>query len=194
MSTWGPPLPQLRADLGMGDASIGVGLTASAAVLSRLGSRRAICAMLWLVSVGVTTIGLGTGLAHSVPASAIGFVLVGFGIDGVDVVNVEGTAVERAAGWTLMRPMHTAWSAGAIAGAGIGAGSAALGAVLDPCSRALGSGRGPSVETLMDLRSAAALTCHSATTGPVSDPFSAAGRGPTRAATWWGRWAVRPGT
>jgi len=131
--------PSLRADLGIGDASIGVvlagvtvgsvaGLTASAAVLSRLASRRAVLAMLCLVAVGVATIGLGAGLAHSVPAAGIGFVLVGFGIGGVDVVlNVEGAAVERAAGRTLMPLMHAAWSAGAIAGAGIGAGSAALG-------------------------------------------------------------------
>ena len=139
VSTWGPRLPQLRADLGIGDASIGVvlagvtvgstgGLLASAAVLGRLGSRRAVRTMLWLVAVGIATIGLGAGVVHSVPAAAVGFVLVGFGIGGVDVVlNVEGAAVERAAGRTLMPLMHAAWSAGAIAGAGIGAGSAALG-------------------------------------------------------------------
>lgn len=139
VSTWGPRLPQLRADLGIGDASIGVvlagvtvgavcGLLASTAVLSRLGSRRAVLAMLLLVAVGVATIGLGAGLAHSVPVATIGFVLTGFGIGGTDVVlNVEGAAVERAAGRTLMPLLHAAWSAGAILGAGIGAGSAALG-------------------------------------------------------------------
>lgn len=139
LATWGPRLPQLRADLGIGDASIGLvlagvtvgsiaGLAAAAALLSWLGSRRGICAMLWLVSVGIAVIGLGAGIAHSVWSTALGFVFVGFGIGAVDVmINVEGAAVERAAGRTLMPLLHAAWSAGAVAGAGIGALCAALG-------------------------------------------------------------------
>ncbi len=138
VSTWGPRLAELRADLGVGDATIGLvlagvtvgsiaGLTASAAVLGWLGARRAVCGMLWLVAVGVAVIGLGAGAAHSVPATAVGFVCVGFGIGAADVmINVEGAGVERAAGRTLMPLMHAAWSAGAIAGAGIGAACAAL--------------------------------------------------------------------
>ena len=43
------------------------------------------------------------------------------------MINVEGAAVERAAGKTLMPFMHAAWSFGGIIGAGIGAGCAALG-------------------------------------------------------------------
>lgn len=73
-------------------------------------------------------IGAGAGLAHSVAVTTAGFVLVGFGIGAVNVmINVEGAAVERAAKKTLMPLMHAAWSAGAIVGAGIGAGCAALG-------------------------------------------------------------------
>lgn len=139
VATWGPRLPQLRADLSIGDATIGLilagitigsitGLAAAAAVLSRLGSRRAIPAMLWLIAAGIATIGAGAGVARSVPATALGFVVVGLGIGAVDVmINVEGAAVECAAGRTLMPQLHAAWSAGAIAGAGIGAGCAALG-------------------------------------------------------------------
>lgn len=138
VSTWGPRLADLRADLGIGDAGIGLilagvtvgsiaGLTASSALLSWLGSRRAVCATLWLVAAGVATIGLGAGLGHSVSTTAVGFVCVGFGIGAVDVVlNVEGSAVERAARRTLMPLMHGAWSAGAVIGAGIGAASAAV--------------------------------------------------------------------
>src|SRR5262249_54700888 len=42
-------------------------------------------------------------------------------------INVEGSAVERAAGRTLMPMMHAAWSIGVAAGSGIGAACAALG-------------------------------------------------------------------
>jgi MFS family permease len=142
VSTWGPRLPRLRSDLGLGDAAIGlvlagvtvgsvVGLVVASALLSWLGGRRAICAMLWIGGTGVGTIGVSAGLAHSTVFTTIGFVLVGFGIGTVDVmINVEGAAVERAAGRTLMPLMHAAWSAGAIVGAGIGAGCAAVGLAL----------------------------------------------------------------
>jgi predicted MFS family arabinose efflux permease len=54
-------------------------------------------------------------------------VIVGLGIGTLDVlINVEGAAVERAAGRTLMPMMHAAWSIGVAAGAGIGAACAAL--------------------------------------------------------------------
>jgi predicted MFS family arabinose efflux permease len=55
-------------------------------------------------------------------------VIVGLGIGTLDVlINVDGSAVERAAGRTLMPMMHAAWSVGVAAGAGIGAACAALG-------------------------------------------------------------------
>ena len=138
VTTWGPRLAELRTDLQVDDAAIGLvlagftvgsitGLTASAAILSWLRSRRAICAMLWLVAAGIATIGLGADLAHSLPITALGFVFVGFGIGAADVmINLEGAAVEGATGRTLMPLLHAAWSAGAIAGAGIGAACAAL--------------------------------------------------------------------
>jgi MFS family permease len=142
VSTWGPRLPQLRADLGVDNAAIGVvlagvtvgsvaGLGAAAALLSWLGSRRGIGAMLGLIGVAIGVIGTGAGLAHSVVLTTAGFAVVGFGIGAVDVmINVDGAEVERAAGTTLMPLMHAAWSAGAIVGAGIGAGCAALGVAL----------------------------------------------------------------
>jgi MFS family permease len=138
VSTWGPRLPQLRSDLGVDNAAIGLvlagvtvgsvaGLGASAALLSWLGSRRGIRLMLVLIGVAIAVIGTGAGLAHSVVLTTVGFVLVGFAIGAVDVMlNVDGAEVERAAGRTLMPLMHAAWSAGSIVGAGIGAACAAL--------------------------------------------------------------------
>ena len=67
-------------------------------------------------------------IVGSVPLVAVAFVIVGLGIGTLDVlINVEGAAVERAAGRTLMPMMHAAWSIGVAAGAGIGAACAALG-------------------------------------------------------------------
>ncbi|BEP11777.1 MFS transporter [Acidothermaceae bacterium B102] len=139
ISTWGPRLPSLRADLRLSDGALGLlisavtvgaitGLGLASPMLSRLGPRRGICLALWLVAVGVAVIGVGAGGLHSSPAVLVGFLLVGIGIGSVDVMmNVEGAAVERAAGKTLMPLMHAAWSAGAVVGSGIGAGCAVVG-------------------------------------------------------------------
>lgn len=64
VSTWGPRLPQLRVDLGVGNAVIGLvlagvtvaavaGLGVASALLSWLGSRRGICVLLWLIGAGI---------------------------------------------------------------------------------------------------------------------------------------------
>ena len=139
ISTWGPRLPELRADVRLDAAGIGLvlagatvgavtGLGAATPLLSRLGARRGIRAMLWVIGLSIGLIGVGGGLGHSVEVTAAGFVLVGFGIGTVDVmINVEGAAVERAADKTLMPLLHAAWSAGAVVGAGIGALCAGLG-------------------------------------------------------------------
>jgi len=68
----------------------------------------------------------------SLPLLAVAFVIVGLGIGVLDVaINVEGAAIERAAGRTLMPMMHAAWSVGAAVGAGVGAAFAALGITPD---------------------------------------------------------------
>ena len=75
----------------------------------------------------MTVMGLAL-IVGSVPLVAVAFVIVGLGIGVLDVlINVEGSAVERAAGRTLMPMMHAAWSIGAAVGSGIGAACAALG-------------------------------------------------------------------
>ena len=138
VSTWGPRLPSIRHDLGIGDATIGLalagvtigsiaGLGASSAILSWLGNRLAVLGSGLMVALGVAIVGVGAGIVHSLPLATVGFVCLGFGIGLLDImINVEGAAVERASGRTLMPLMHAGWSAGAIAGAAIGAASAAL--------------------------------------------------------------------
>lgn len=139
LSSWGPRLAGIRDGLDLGDAGIGLvlvgvtvgsiaGLGASAAALGRFGARRGITLCLWVVSAGLALIGVGAGIVQSVPLTVVGFAAVGLGIGTLDVmINVEGSAVERVAGRTLMPLMHAAWSAGAIIGAGIGAACTALG-------------------------------------------------------------------
>ena len=138
LSTWGPRLPALRADLGLDTGGIGVllagitvgsvaGLLGSTPLLARFGPRRALPGAMLVIAASVTVIGIGSAALKSVPVVAVGFVVAGFAIGTLDVmINVEGSAIERAAKRTLMPLMHAAWSAGAAVGAGIGAGCAAL--------------------------------------------------------------------
>jgi predicted MFS family arabinose efflux permease len=137
-SAWGPRLPSIKPILGIGTATIGLlltgvtvgailGLLASTPVLHWLGGRRVVAGALLLIAVAMAVMGLAL-VVVSVPLVAVAFVVVGFGIGVLDVtINVEGAAIERIAGRTLMPMMHGAWSVGVAAGAGIGAACAALG-------------------------------------------------------------------
>src|SRR5271154_1957119 len=119
ISAWGPRLPGIKADLGVGTGTIGLllacvtvgsilGLLGSTPLLHRLGGRRGILAALLLIAAAMTLLGVAL-IAGSLPLVAFGFVTVGVGIGALDVlINVEGAAVERAAGRTLMPKMHAA--------------------------------------------------------------------------------------
>ena len=147
VSAWGPRLPAIKAGLGVGTATIGLllagvtvgailGLLASTPVLHWLGSRRAVGGAIMLVAAAMAVMGLALILG-SLPLLAVAFVIVGAGIGTLDVlINVEGAAVEQAAGRTLMPMMHAAWSIGAAVGSGVGATCAALG--ISPAAQLLG--------------------------------------------------------
>jgi predicted MFS family arabinose efflux permease len=138
VSAWGPRLPAIKTGLGIGTATIGLilagttvgailGLLASNAILHRLGSRRAIAAALLLIAAALAVMGLALAF-RSVPLLAVTFVFAGLGIGVLDVlINVDGSAIEQAAGRTRMPMMHAAWSIGVAVGSGIGAACAALG-------------------------------------------------------------------
>jgi MFS family permease len=138
VSAWGPRLPAIKAGLDIDTAAIGLllagvtvgailGLLASTPVLHRLGGRRAVTGAVLLIAAALAVMGLALILT-SVPLLAVAFVIAGFGIGALDVlINVEGVAVERIVGRTLMPGMHAAWSVGVAAGSGIGAACAALG-------------------------------------------------------------------
>jgi MFS family permease len=147
ISAWGPRLPAIKAGLGVGTATLGLllagatagailGLLASTPVLHWLGSRRAVAGAVLLIAAALTVMGLALILG-SVPLVAVAFVITGTGIGTLDVlINVEGAAVERAAGRTLMPGMHAAWPIGAAIGSGIGAACAALG--ITPSAQLIG--------------------------------------------------------
>jgi MFS family permease len=138
ISAWGPRLPAIKASLGVGTGTLGLllagvtvgailGLLASTPVLHWLGSRRSVAGALLVVATAMTVLGVGLILG-SLPLIAVAFVIIGLGVGTLDVlINVEGAAVERAMGRTLMPMMHAGWSVGVVVGSGIGAACAALG-------------------------------------------------------------------
>ncbi len=147
VGTFGPRLPALKTELGVTTGTIGLllacvsvgamtGLVASTPVHHRLGSRRAVTAAPLLIAVALVVMGVAVSL-RSVPLLGAALAALGLGIGVFDVlINVEGSANERAAGRTLMPRMHAAWSIGTAVGAGIGAGCAALG--ITPAAQFIG--------------------------------------------------------
>jgi MFS family permease len=138
VAAWGPRLPTLKVELGIGTATIGlllagvtvgaiVGLVVSTPVLHWLGSRRALSGALLVVAAGMAFLGAAVTLG-SVALVTVALFAIGCAIGLLDVlINVEGSAIEQLAGRTLMPRMHGAWSVGAAVGSGIGAACAALG-------------------------------------------------------------------
>ncbi|HEY0932774.1 MAG TPA: MFS transporter [Trebonia sp.] len=137
VAAWGPRLPAIKAELNVGTATIGLllagitvgsilGLLASTPVRHWAGGRRAVLGAAGLIAAAMTVMGVAL-IAGSIPLLAVAFVITGTGVGLLDVlINVEGAAVERSAGRTLMPGMHAAWSIGAAVGSGIGAACAAL--------------------------------------------------------------------
>lgn len=120
----------MRNDLGLGKdpATIGlllfglaagaiVGLSCAARVLERFGPRVGMLGSLLIASVGLGLAGVGSSFFHNIPTVAVGLIVLGFGNGMVDVImNVEGTAVERRRGKTLLPLMHASFSMGTVTG------------------------------------------------------------------------------
>lgn len=139
MATWVSRIPAVRDDadialdvvgiviLGMSAGSV-LGLIVSQWLLARFGARLGMIGCLFLVSVGLVVVGLGSTVFASVPVLIVGMAIFGFGNGAVDVMmNVEGAAAEREIGKTVMPLMHAFFSFGTVAGAAIGAGASAVG-------------------------------------------------------------------
>ncbi|PVG83352.1 MFS transporter [Nocardioides gansuensis] len=137
-ATWVSRIPEVREGLGLSNGGLGLLLFAIAAgsvltlpttgtMITRWGADRVV-----RIGVGADTIGLlvaavGAGVLGSMPVAAAGLFAYGLGIGVWDVaMNVEGAAVERGLGRTIMPRFHAAFSLGTVAGAALGVLATAL--------------------------------------------------------------------
>ncbi|GAA4604435.1 putative MFS family arabinose efflux permease [Actinoplanes octamycinicus] len=130
-ASWASRIPQVRDQLGLDAAGLGLVLLAIAAgsllalplsgpVVTRIGSSRTVMSMAVLLGVGLTTAALGSHAG--VPPVVIGLFLLGFANGAWDVaMNVQGTVVERRLGKSIMSRFHAGFSLGTVAGALAGA-------------------------------------------------------------------------
>ena len=136
-ASWASRIPQVKQHLDLDPSALGLLLLAIAAgsvvslplagmIVARWGSRRTAMAMAMLSTVSLLTVAFGY-LAGVAPVAAG---LFGFGVSaGIwDVaMNVQGAAVERRLGRSIMSRFHAAWSLGTVTGALIGAVAVAVG-------------------------------------------------------------------
>lgn len=132
IATWASRVPAIKASLGIDNIQVGmlllgmgvasiVGLSLAPLALARIGARRGMLTGLLLVAIGVAIIGVGTDFLHSYPVVLAGLALFGFGNGAVDVMmNVEGAAIEKETGRTILPLFHAFFSFGTVIGAGIG--------------------------------------------------------------------------
>ncbi|PZG08907.1 MFS transporter [Micromonospora craterilacus] len=139
VATWFSRVPAIRDGLDLSPGRLGllllamsigaiVAMPTAGLVTQRLGAARAVVLATLLVALGLTVAGVSAGVAGSLPGVALGLFALGYGSGSCDVaMNIEGAAVERRLGWTVMPRFHAAWSLGSVAGAGLGAVAARLG-------------------------------------------------------------------
>ena len=136
-ASWASRIPQIRDGLHLRPSTLGLTLLAiaagsllalplSGAVITRVGSRRAVAAMAVLLAAALFIVAVGF-LVGLVPVVA-GLFFLGFANGAWDVaMNVQGAAVERHLGRSIMSRFHAGYSLGTVAGALIGAAMVALG-------------------------------------------------------------------
>jgi fucose permease len=130
-ASWASRIPQVRNQLGLSPAELGLVLLAIAAgsvvalplsgpLIARFGSRRTVIltSMLLAAALAVAAVGAHSGVVLLV----VGLFLMGVGNGAWDVaMNVQAAVVERLLGRAIMSRFHAGFSLGTVAGAGIGA-------------------------------------------------------------------------
>jgi len=131
-ATWASRIPSARRVLDLGPAQLGllllaasigavVALPSSGGWVQRFGARRVVMVAAIVEGLGLLGVAIGAGALGSVPVTAAGLFLVGFGTGTWDVsMNVEGAEVERLLGRSVMPRFHAAFSLGTVAGASLG--------------------------------------------------------------------------
>ncbi|MFE4608360.1 MFS transporter [Streptomyces niveus] len=129
-----PRFPQIKADLGIGNAAYGLAVAAfptgaivaglaAGALVRRYGSGRVAVAGTVLTGIGV----LAAGLSGSVVLFATALLLAG-AMDAITDVaqNAHGLRVQRRYGRSIINSFHAIWSIGAVTGGSMAAGAIAL--------------------------------------------------------------------
>ena len=131
-ATWASRIPSARQLLDLGPGRLGllllaaslgsvVSLPATGAAVQRFGARRVVVVAAAVEGSGLLAVGVAAGVLGSVPVTAVGLLLLGFGNGAWDVsMNVEGAEVERRLGRSVMPRFHASFSLGSVAGAGLG--------------------------------------------------------------------------
>jgi MFS family permease len=132
--SWLPRIPQLKADLGLSAAVLGLVLLApgvgsivampfAGGLAGRIGSATATR----LVAVPFFAVGPLLGMAHSAPALFAVLLVWGASMGVLDVaMNAQAATVQRASGRSVMSGFHATFSLGALVGTGIGSAAWAL--------------------------------------------------------------------
>jgi len=140
-AAWLSRTPALRDSLGLSPSGLGLLLVCLSGgacatmplvgrAVQRWGAARTVLVGALLTATGLTGMAAGVGFSLLWPA-AVGLLLTGVGMSSWDVaMNVAGAEVERNLGRALMPRLHAAFSLGTVAGAGVGALTAARGAPL----------------------------------------------------------------
>jgi fucose permease len=130
-ASWASRIPQVRNQLGLSPAELGLVLLAIAAgsvvalplsgpLIARFGSRRTVILTSMLLAAALTVAAVGAHLG--VVLLVVGLFLMGVGNGAWDVaMNVQAAVVERLLGRAIMSRFHAGFSLGTVAGAGIGA-------------------------------------------------------------------------
>ncbi|HSC90652.1 MAG TPA: MFS transporter [Gaiellaceae bacterium] len=136
--TWVARIPAVKADLGLGEAELGVALAGAAigtlaalpvagVTTARRGSRSGTA---WGLPVFAALLPL-LALAPSLPTLFLALFAFGAAAAMLDVaMNAHSLAVEQVRGRPILSSFHAGWSFGGLAGAALGAAAAASG--LDP--------------------------------------------------------------
>lgn len=131
-------VPNVKATLDLSASALGLLLLALSAgtltalpvsgwVVHRIGARRTVLGGVMFVAAGLSVVAAGL-LSVQVPLVAVGLAIYGVGVSIWDVaMNVEGAAVERRLGRTVMPRFHAGFSLGTVGGALLGAAAAGAG-------------------------------------------------------------------
>jgi len=135
-ASWVSRIPDARSRLDLTPGELGtmllalavgsvIALPSAGGWVHRFGATRVVAFAAVVDAVGLAVAGLGAGAVAEVWLTAIGLFLLGFGSGVWDVaMNVEGAAVERELGRTIMPRFHAGFSLGTVAGAAAGAAAA----------------------------------------------------------------------